>query len=68
MECMSIGHDIDSCTSQICPIRIDTSQFVLDFPWLKGRGLIVVDTPGFNDTRQDDNETIKKIANWLKRK
>jgi hypothetical protein len=56
---MRVGHDVTSCTS--------TLQFaILDNPpLLVGHRVIIVDTPGFDDTYVDDVETLRRIAVWL---
>ena len=58
---MKVGHDITSCTS--------TLQYeVVDNPStrkLEGRRVIIVDTPGFDDTYEDDVEILRRIAVWL---
>ncbi|KIM39587.1 hypothetical protein M413DRAFT_74849 [Hebeloma cylindrosporum] len=57
-----VGHSVNSSTTDICPVIID---HIPDFPGLKGRRLILMDTPGFDDTFVDDVEILKRIANWL---
>lgn len=56
-----VGHDLQSETSQL-------QHFVIshrDFP--TNRRVIVVDTPGFDDTNEDDREILRRIAVWLAR-
>ena len=54
---MIVGHDILSCTS-------DIQYAFLDKPF-KGRRVIIVDTPGFDVTYEDDVEILRRIAVWL---
>ena len=53
---MRVGHDISSCTSTLQYAIVD------DY---KGHRVIIVDTPGFDDTYEDDVEILRRIAVWL---
>ena len=56
---MEVGHDISSCTSTI-------HYAILDNPSLpKGHRVILVDTPSFGSTSEDDVEILRRIAVWL---
>jgi hypothetical protein len=60
---MPVGHDLKSCTSSLQHAFIG-----LDFegrPELKGRRIVIVDTPGFDDTYTEDQEILRRIAVWL---
>jgi len=50
-----VGHDLQSCTSEISMIK-------MSFP---GHNIIFVDTPGFDDTNRSDSDILKMISNWL---
>lgn len=63
---MVVGYEIESCTSDITSAEVDTSKFLRAFPWLKNRRLLLIDTPGFDDTYKDDSKILKSIAKWLK--
>lgn len=63
---MKVGDDLVSCTVDIAIAEIDTSQFLVAFPFLKNRRLFLVDTPGFDNTFLDDSVVIEKINTWLK--
>jgi len=65
-EIMAVGYEIESCTVNIDTARVDTSTLLPEFPWLKNRRLLLVDTPGFDDTFADDCEILERIAKWLK--
>ena len=56
---MVVGHDVSSCTSRIQYAIIDDPSL------LKDRRIIIVDTPGFDDTYEDDVEILRRIAVWL---
>ena len=58
---MTVGHDIDSCTTDLARVVVDP---IPGFPGLKGHRLVLLDTPGFNDTPVDD-VILKRIATWL---
>ncbi|PVG00610.1 P-loop containing nucleoside triphosphate hydrolase protein [Serendipita vermifera] len=53
-----VGHDLQSCTQQI-------KEFPTEY---KGRKLVLVDTPGFDDTDVPDVVILKRIGDWLKKK
>jgi predicted GTPase len=46
-----VGHDLESCTAEVSMVRIDD--------------VILVDTPGFDDTNKTDREILTMIADWL---
>ena len=50
-----IGHSLHSCTADIRAVRVP------------GSNIILVDTPGFDDTEKSDTEVLKLIASWLER-
>jgi hypothetical protein len=52
-----VGHSLHSCTD-----RIQVSPRFR----CAGRDVVLVDTPGFNDTDMSDAEVLKKIATYLK--
>ena len=56
---MCVGHDLSSCTSALQYAVIDNP------PPLKDHRVIIVDTPGFDDTYEDDVEILRRIAVWL---
>ena len=58
---MTVGHDLSSCTSTLQYAIVDnpsTRKF-------EGRRVIIVDTPGFDDTYEDGVEILRRIADWL---
>lgn len=57
-EAVKVGHDLDSCTSAI-------QQVIVQHPTKKDRRIVLVDTPGFDDTYVNDVEILKSIAEWL---
>ena len=56
---MRVGHGIFSSTSTLQYAIIDNPS-----P-RKGHRVIIVDTPGFDDTYEDDVEILRRIAVWL---
>ena len=57
-EVVVVGHGLESCTTEIKPVTIQ-------HPTEENRRIILVDTPGFDDTYVDDVEILKSIADWL---
>ncbi|KAF4615160.1 hypothetical protein D9613_003468 [Agrocybe pediades] len=57
-----VGHKLTSCTSELRPV---TLTFPND-PFLRQYTVILVDTPGFDDTYAADVDILERIANWLK--
>jgi len=53
---LRIGISLESCTAEVQ--RAD--EFTLD-----GRRVILIDTPGFDDTSKSDTEILKMIAAFL---
>ncbi|KAL8653076.1 MAG: hypothetical protein Q9226_003996 [Calogaya cf. arnoldii] len=53
---MKIGHNLSSCTEEVeeVPCKVG-DQYV-----------ILVDTPGFNDTNRSDTEILTAMADWMK--
>jgi hypothetical protein len=62
---LQVGHSVNSSTTDICPVVIDPIPAIPGLPQLTGHRLILVDTPGFDDTFVDDVEILKRIAKWL---
>jgi len=48
--------DLESCTPEVQL----ANEFALD-----GRRVILIDTPGFDDTTKSDTEVLKNIATFL---
>ena len=53
---LKVGKDLDFCTSEIQ----ESGEFVLD-----SRRVVLIDTPGFDDTHQSDTDVFKSIAAFL---
>lgn len=56
-----VGHDLKSCTAQLTPVI----SFITQPAHLQGKRLVLVDTPGFDDTYTSDSEILRRIAIWL---
>ncbi|KAI5981048.1 P-loop containing nucleoside triphosphate hydrolase protein [Pisolithus orientalis] len=50
-----VGHDLRSCTSEIKVTRCAVER----------SNVVLVDTPGFDDTTKSDLEILEMISNWL---
>jgi len=59
---MKVGDHTTSCTTEPYPAYVIP---IPDFPNLKGYRLVLLDTPGFDDTFADDVEILKRIGKWL---
>ena len=57
-EVVVVGHGLESCTTEIKPV-------IIQHPTEEDRSIILVDTPGFDDTNVDDVDILKSIADWL---
>lgn len=55
-DSMIVGEDLESCTSAVQTCK----PFELD-----GRRVVLVDTPGFDDTRTSDTDILAMIAAFL---
>ncbi|KAF9450905.1 hypothetical protein P691DRAFT_424967 [Macrolepiota fuliginosa MF-IS2] len=54
---VGIGHGLQSCTNEINAIRVQVPG--------EHFGLVLVDTPGFDDTRKSHAEILELISRWL---
>jgi len=59
---MQVGHDLKSCTNNLQHAYIND---IPKRPTFKGRRIVIVDTPGFDDTYSDDGEILRRISVWL---
>ncbi|KAI6042362.1 hypothetical protein EDC04DRAFT_998756 [Pisolithus marmoratus] len=50
-----VGHDLNSCTSEI---KVNKCE-------VEGSNVVLVDTPGFDDTKKTDLDILKLISDWL---
>ncbi|KAH7908656.1 P-loop containing nucleoside triphosphate hydrolase protein [Hygrophoropsis aurantiaca] len=53
-----VGHNLESCTAAIV-------HAIVPHPNYPSRRVVFVDTPGFDDTYEDDTEILRRIAVWL---
>jgi hypothetical protein len=53
-----VGHSLDACTQKLSAIRFAG-------PNPGDVNLVLIDTPGFDDTYRSDLETLKEISTWL---
>ena len=56
---MLIGHGLSSCTYEVQYEIVDNP------PPCEGHRVIIVDTPSFDNTYDDDAEVLRRIAVWL---
>ncbi|PPQ93883.1 hypothetical protein CVT25_013429 [Psilocybe cyanescens] len=62
---MTVGHEQESCTTEIFTAVVDISQIPFRRECLKNRRLILVDTPGFDSTDLYDWDVLEKIVTYL---
>ncbi|KXN84717.1 hypothetical protein AN958_12144 [Leucoagaricus sp. SymC.cos] len=55
-----IGHDLMSCTNEIKAMRVRVTREDEDID------VVLVDTPGFDDTYKSDYEILQMISEWIK--
>ncbi|KAJ3575936.1 hypothetical protein NP233_g752 [Leucocoprinus birnbaumii] len=55
---VKVGHQLNSCTSEVYALRIT-------FVDHKSKSLVLVDTPGFDDTYKSDLEILDTISRWF---
>jgi predicted GTPase len=54
---IGVGHSLVSCTSEVNVVRVRVPDEDLE--------IVLVDTPGFDDTHKSDYEILKLIKDWL---
>ncbi|TDL14529.1 P-loop containing nucleoside triphosphate hydrolase protein [Rickenella mellea] len=54
---LPVGHALDSCTKEIQEVRLKWGE--------KQKPVVLVDTPGFNDSSMSDTEVLRLIAKYL---
>ncbi|KAF6749528.1 P-loop containing nucleoside triphosphate hydrolase protein [Ephemerocybe angulata] len=65
-EVAIVGCELASCTVNLLPVRIKNLTWKVKA--LKDDDeVIIVDTPGFDDTMASDFEILKRIADWFKK-
>ncbi|THU87671.1 hypothetical protein K435DRAFT_762475 [Dendrothele bispora CBS 962.96] len=66
-EHVQVGHHLTSCTTNVTPavFALPSSNRSSRNPELQSSRVIVLDTPGFDDTLESDAEILRRIANWL---
>ncbi|KAJ8689304.1 hypothetical protein PTI98_013338 [Pleurotus ostreatus] len=53
----TVGHNLESCTQEVRAISCPHPK--------SGRNVVLVDTPGFDDTVRTDTDILSAIADWL---
>jgi hypothetical protein len=59
---MKVNHGLHSCTQEV---ECATITLPADHENWPNRRLVLVDTPGFDDTERGEHEILRKIAVWL---
>ena len=58
---VTVGHDLESCTAQLTPVFWPIPEPA----HLQGKRLVLVDTPGVDDTYTSELAILRGIAIWL---
>ncbi|TFK19338.1 P-loop containing nucleoside triphosphate hydrolase protein [Coprinopsis marcescibilis] len=62
----TVGHELKSCTRDLQAVKMPMPlDFAEKYPRLSSRNIVLVDTPGFDDTYADDSEILRRISLWL---
>ncbi|KAF5321519.1 hypothetical protein D9619_000408 [Psilocybe cf. subviscida] len=64
-EAVTVGNQLESCTVDLCPFIIEPKDWTNPTTDPTPRRLILVDTPGFDDTYVEDSEILRRISVWL---
>jgi hypothetical protein len=59
---VKVGYELTSCTTYLTSVNLKPSDPPKN---LEGQRVVVVDTPGFDDTDVGDAEILRRIATWL---
>lgn len=65
---VKVGDKLESCTYNLESVVIDNQIQRLGTSFMnlgKEQRIVIVDTPGFDDTNATDFEILKRIASWL---
>jgi len=62
---MAVGHRLAACTTQVTHVVIHSAP---GSPLPEGYRLVLVDTPGFDVTYEDDERNLDQVATWLEAK
>jgi len=54
---MAVGHRLTSCTTEVAWVSLQVS----------GHRVILVDTPGIDDTFENNVSTVQTILQWLEK-
>jgi flagellar biosynthesis GTPase FlhF len=66
-----VGHELFSCKRSFChgvsilTVMLVTSEVAAYQFQYQGRDIVLIDTPGFNDTTKSETEVLKSIADYL---
>ena len=60
---MVVGRSLASCTADL---HFGYIEKIEGHPLLQEYRIVLIDTPGFDDTYKTDFAILEKIANWLK--
>ncbi|THU96283.1 hypothetical protein K435DRAFT_593531, partial [Dendrothele bispora CBS 962.96] len=61
-EHVKVGHNLTSCTTNVTPVILPNNPKNSNS---ESPRIIILDTPGFDDTVESDVEILRRIADWL---
>jgi hypothetical protein len=64
-KAVTVGNYLESCTVELQPVIIEAKDWTNPTVDCTPRRLILVDTPGFDDTYVEDSEILRRISVWL---
>ncbi|THU96287.1 hypothetical protein K435DRAFT_858687 [Dendrothele bispora CBS 962.96] len=62
---VEVGHHLSSCTTNVTPVIVSSTTRNPRNPNSEPSRVIILDTPGFDDTLESDVQILKRIADWL---
>ncbi|TFK20794.1 hypothetical protein FA15DRAFT_759119 [Coprinopsis marcescibilis] len=62
-----VGHSLESCTKDLQEFKMPMPlELANKYPRLSSLNIVLVDTPGFDNSDLDDSEILQRMALWLK--
>ncbi|THU87666.1 hypothetical protein K435DRAFT_336773 [Dendrothele bispora CBS 962.96] len=66
LDHVEVGHSLTSCTINVTPFILPSDNRNSKNLNSEPPRVIMLDTPGFDDTTESDEEILRRIAGWLK--
>ncbi|TFK20804.1 hypothetical protein FA15DRAFT_599038 [Coprinopsis marcescibilis] len=66
MQLWDTGHGLEPCTQDLQAVKMPMPWDLAEkYPNLCSRNIVLVDTPGLDNTCADDSEILRRISSWL---